>query len=392
MARYKMDELRIDGACCPDKVLEFTMDIGVNRHGVVTYGGYIAEDVARQYVQQRLDNHVVNIYLKDELEFCGIVQKIRTEQRSDYWYLKVELVTSTQLTDIDKHNRFFQDTDSRYSEVIAEAYDDSGVGNLLSTSRDMAIALPILQYRETDWQFTLRMAGNLNTIVIPNVTSDAPQVLLGVPQRRPISELNETKYKANSKSWHLSYDMQSDNRYRLGDTVLIQDRDFIVVEKKFAYTQGELQESYVFGREPEFAMSYHCNKRIAGLELEGTVISRDGHALTLVLDIDKERNNVSKTWFNYSPAANNGMYSMPLEDEKVVLKWQSASGHDVLAIRPSRQNSSNMPHHTERHFLDENDNHLQMLPDMMEYKNPVGNISAFLDIGFVLSTMKNVSL
>jgi len=83
---------------------------------------------------------------------------------------------------------------------------------------------------------------------------------------------------------------------------------------------------------------------------------------------------------------------MPLEGEKVMLKWQSERDEDVLVVRPARKNSSDMPHHSERHFLDENGNHLKMLPDLLEYINPVGHVTWFPDIGFDIATSKAVSI
>ena len=43
MASYKINEVKIDGGYPVKQLLEFSMDIGVNRHGTLTYGGLADE-------------------------------------------------------------------------------------------------------------------------------------------------------------------------------------------------------------------------------------------------------------------------------------------------------------------------------------------------------------
>jgi len=391
MARYTMGEVKIDGIYPVDEVMELAMDIGVNRHGLLTYGGHVSKDDAKRYIQQNAEGQAVSIYLRGELEFCGPVQTIIAEERNDYWYVKVSLVTSSHLMDIDPHDRFFQDAKCSYEGILTEAYQDSSLGSLAAARGQEPITHPILQYRETDWAFTLRMAGKLGTIVVPNVASSEPQLALGIPNRRVIVEPNDIVYSIEGASGNLCYKMKSANRYRLGDSVGIGGKAFVVMRKGFAYGKGEIQEDYVLGENPQFAVPLHYNNRIAGLELEGKVVSRSGQRMLVLLDIDANRNGAANTWFCYAPATNNGMYSMPLEEEKVRLKWQSESDEDVLVVRPDRKNSRDMPGPDERHFLDENENHLKMLHNMMEFTNNFGKINWGHKCGFDVSAGRNIS-
>lgn len=428
MACYTMDEVKIVGAYTIDKILDLSMEISVNSHGKLTYSGIISEDLARKYIQQDADSQVIKVSLLDDLEFCGYPQVIVTEHRDGNCYLHVTLVTSTQLLDIDVCNRFFQDVSQTYENIINEAFTDSGQGGIIAIRGKTKIKKPILQYRETDWNFILRMASRLGTIIVPNVISPEPQITLGVPKRSIKNENNKTSYSINrnpdeyrrktlvdeyygKRFGHhyaekrkgytlidclgyknfLCYRMKSEHRYKLGDSVNIDGKVLTVTQKRLKYTQGQLQEVYILGHEQEFAVPFHHNSNIAGLELVGTVCECSGKELQLLLDIDAKRKRYRKTWFSYSPPTNNGMYSMPLENEKVMLQWQSEFDHEALVVRPDRKNGSGMPP-PQRHFLTEHDNHLMMVSGKVEYTNPVGSMKWLASNGFDVTTVKNVDI
>ena len=186
--------------------------------------------------------------------------------------------------------------------------------------------------------------------------------------------------------------MKSENRYKLGDSVPVDGDKLVIMQKTFEYERGEIQEFYVMGHERDFAVPLHHNKRIAGLELEGKVLERSGQEIKALLDIDAARKDCAKTWFYYAPVTNNGMYSIPLEGEKVMLGWQSELDHDILILRPSRKNSQDMQNPGQRHFLTDHDNHLMMVPGKVEYTNPAGSMQWLKSQGFNLNTGFNVDI
>jgi len=427
MAVYTMGDVSTKGNYPIDEMLEIKMNIGVNRHGFLTFGGLVSEEVARKYANRSADNEVVSVYLRGELEFCGYPHGITVEYQNDHHYLRVTLITSSQLMDIEPRDRFYQDGQRTYEGILTEAYEDSGIGSLIAIRGKEAIRRPILQFRETDALFTLRMAGRNGTILIPNVTLAEPQLMLGVPNRKVIDESNDVVYSVSRNATEyrqksgmkgqfggkygsyyveysqqytlfeqlhyqnfLCYKMRSDNRYKLGDSVRVAGKVLTVMEKKFAYAQGEIVEHYVLGHEQDFAVPFHYNKRIAGLELEGEVQKRFAQQMEMLLDIDAGRKEYGKTWFFYAPTTNNAMYSMPLTNEKVKLQWQSEADDDALIVRPERQNSPSMPHPGLRHFLDENGNHLMMVPGKVEHVNPVGSMKWLESFGFDIKTGKKV--
>jgi hypothetical protein len=150
MARYAIDEVSIEGDYPVDEILELSMDIGTNIHGRLTYGGHVSEEAAKQFIQQSAEKLSVKVSLRGEPEFWGYPEEITVHSQNDFHYLRVALVSSSHLTDIEPHNRFFQDTSRTFADIVAEAYEDSQIGNLLAIRGDNAIRSPILQYREAD--------------------------------------------------------------------------------------------------------------------------------------------------------------------------------------------------------------------------------------------------
>ncbi|GHU60224.1 hypothetical protein FACS1894171_0820 [Clostridia bacterium] len=408
MARYTIDEVKIEGAYPVGEILELSMDIGVNAHGTLTYGGLVSEDAAIKYIQQSADGQFVKVFLRGNLEFCGYLQNITVDSQNKYHYLRVVLVSGSQLIDITPCDRFFQDTSRAFADIITEAYDDSGIGTLVAIRGMDAIKKPILQYRETDWQFTLRMAGRLGTVVVPDVTAEKPYAALGIPERPIQHETSAAAYSVGRDdsayrrvfqtdvsvgySDFLCRKMDCANRYKLGDSVKMDGDIFVVVRKSFCYQNGEIVEHYILGHEREFAVPYHDGIHITGLELEGKVLDRLGQEMRVLLDIDSARESDGKIWFSYAPCTNNGMYSMPLKDEKVMLQWQSAADEDILIVRPNRKNGFALPRPGDRHFLTEHKAHLKMIPGEIEFTNPVGNIAWRAAEGFNISTGGNLSI
>jgi len=418
-----MNDVRIEGNYPVDRISDISMNIKVNEHGTLTYSGLVSKEEAMRYVEQGSDRQLVRVYIKDRLEFCGYPNEISTEWPNadfdnNHCHVNIKLVTSTLFIDLYPKKRFYQDTTRTFEDVIMEALEDSQIGNLVAIRGKQSIEEPLLQYRETDWQFALRMAGRLGTFVVPNVLSEEPEFALGVPKGEVREELNDfayhmgrnisefrTKFNETSKfsqqikglqgvsDFHnfLRYRMRSENHYNLGDSVIIDGKMLVIVHKSLRYERSGIEVVYTLGHEEDFSVSFHHNRHIAGLELSGTVLECDGQRIKMLLDIDSNREDYEKTWFFYAPITNNAMYTMPLKTERVMLQWQSEVDHDALIVRPVRQNYD-IPHHSNRHLLTEHNSRMMMIPDLMVYENPVGSIQWLKSRGFNIPTSKGFLL
>lgn len=285
MARYTMGEVRIEGTLQVNPILELSMNIGVNRHGLLEYGGIISGEDAARVQKQKEDGQIIKLFLRDELEFCGHALKVTIDYKNEAYFLRVVAASRSQLLDIIPRSRFFQDVQRTYADIITEAYTDSGTGNLVAFRGGQATGKQILQYRENDWQFTLRMAGRLGTVVVPNNAAHQAQVCLGIPKRAVVVEPNPRLYTVSRSAERyrknrvnnaaigyqdfISYQLKSNNRYKLGDSVNIDGKVMAVVQKSFTYARGEMEEHYVLALESNCCVPLHHNKHIADLFARG---------------------------------------------------------------------------------------------------------------------------
>ena len=108
MARYIASEIKIEGSFPVKDLQEISMNLGVNRHGELSYGGLISAEEARAFIKIDANQEFVSVSLRDELEFRGFPDIIEVENNGEHYYLRVKLVTGSKFIDIYPEKRFFQ--------------------------------------------------------------------------------------------------------------------------------------------------------------------------------------------------------------------------------------------------------------------------------------------
>lgn len=416
MILYPLSHIRIEGAYTVGTLLKFKLYSKVNNHGVVSYSGLISKEQVSKILRQS-DNNKIKIFIAGQLEFCGYVDDFGIlADKTDSYILNVSGVGFSKKLDIDEHKRFFQNTERSYQDIIQEAYNDSDTeGSLIGSRGKQPINSPVLQYCETDWNYTLRMAGLNNTVVIPNILSDFPDVCFGMPARKtssveesltrrrcrrdeflpkPVTVSNENR---NMSIVFLTKD--SNSNYSLGDCVFVDGKDLYVVSKEWVQQQEYISPQYILAAHEAVSIPIHKNKNISGLELEGTVLSVKPTTLKVKLDIDRGRRYSENCWFSFAPNTNNAMYSMPLKDEKVTLQWQSEEDADILITRSVRHMDQQLGP-PNKYFQNEFPSHMSMVPSTLSFKSPINHVSLtqgsganFTSQGYVkMGASKNITI
>lgn len=388
MAEYTISQIEIKGTLAVDVIKTFQLSARANCHGYVSYSGYINQQKASALTRSSISQEVMKIYLDGALEFCGHPVEVSIEEVNQVYTLYVTLAGQSKLMDIIAQERFFQTPGQTYEDILTETFKASSNSSLLIFTADTKpVGHPILQYHETDWMFSLRMAGNLSTVVIPNILSDLPQLSLGMPKRKKIIEEYAPRILRQGEKNYLDkhapymrkyrYDdinihICSKHHYQLGDCVLYRGQELFVTEKHIAYHHGQLVDEFVLSTIKGARVPLHYNKLISGLELEGKVLQTKNTVVKPQLDIDMSRSLSGSMWFQFAPVTNNGMYSMPIPGEKIALQWQSERDEDVLITRCCRTNSNKMPTPDKRYLATEHKNSFSMLPSYLDFCTPIG--------------------
>lgn len=403
MAKFSLSEVTMTGEFSVDVLKVLHSNLRFNEHGTLYYEGYISHSKAKVLMGKQIEQSEMRVFLKSIHIFSGMIMRCEIEETGvDSYYMKVWLNTSSKKADYDRPKRFYQNESQTYSSVIEEAFNDSNLNShLISTIEAKRIKGPILQYQETDWELSKRMAGYAETILIANELADTAEIIIGIPKRPPTTLSNDMVTDCqqiktfeellinNSKEPNYGYIIRSINTYSLGDTLIYKGEKWLVVEKCFVSDDEFIEGVYTLGKEDWYHAENKDNKKISGLELQGTVLKCSGTGIKIKLDIGQFPSSKCDFWYTFEPVTNNGMYSMPVVGEKVILQWQSSKDSDVICSHCYRLNSSSMLAPENKYMKTEHDVEMSFLPSSVTFTIP-GHSVKFQKNGIRIKTDNNI--
>ena len=407
MAKYSAADISLQGAFGVGRLRTLSLEAGVNRHAVLTYSGYIDESAGGSLAERKTQGEQMALEIGGTPVFRGVVSSVEVSGDNGLFILTVSCVSSSKLTDLTPHSRSFQDVRMSYGEMLERVYQAADDASIITPGGDCRIGAPLLQYQETDWAYTLRMAGRIGAAVVPNLTAQGAQVSFGLPKgnRYTVSPA-ETEYMIQRRNMHyirsdleyddtrykdfLQYTIRDSRLFRLGDRITIQDEELSVVELRIWMESGLVESEYLLGCERAFCAPRRNNEIQAGLTLSGTVLDTEGQTVKVHLDIDEEQEKSKAYSFPYAPQTNNGMYCMPQIGTKVMLRWKSGQDGDAVAIHCIRTNSIGDYHY--RYFTTEFGKQLAMLPAALSFSGDSNSVKLQDSSGIAVKTSGHISL
>lgn len=145
----------------------------LNNHGRARIWGVVHERNKDTYLQSLLGEQWVKLLVRGEEDsmevlFCGLVLQAEMEDGDVDTVLKLELVTGTYLLDKEEHYRVLQKEKFGMWEIL----DEIGRNYLkyrYFVNEDLGeMAGMRVQYKETDWQFIKRLAGEKGCCIVPD--------------------------------------------------------------------------------------------------------------------------------------------------------------------------------------------------------------------------------
>lgn len=325
----QFDEIRITGPFIFTQIEAILISEKVNEHGRMTISGLINEEAAQEWLDHPLKDGVISIcdHREQRPLFTGLIEAVALNETGRIYHVTVDCVSFTKLWDRSELDGSFQDKTMRYIDVLQAAGKLGGVKGAVIATADRSresIGKPVFIYQETVWNFIKRIAGRLQTIVIPEVTYGFPQLCVGCVKGKKYEEDDVQDYQElldldglrrrqgpKGKWQFISYRIKCGRNYELGDKVQFKGKELIVMQKELKLEQGSLEGSYVLGYEEGFCLPENPNRRIRGASLEGTVIDTKEGMVKLHLDIDTEQEKERACWFRYTPVTGDIMYSVP---------------------------------------------------------------------------------
>jgi len=290
---------------------------------------------------------------EEEILFDGIIQETHIFFENGVSQIILTAATHDIKLDTEKKCRSFQDVSATYLKVIRDTISEHH-GGAKCEKPSVKTGKPVLQYKETDWEFCKRVAGCMGAGVFCSPAATHPALVIGLPEGKKVcfpmdkyiccadeDYYREWKGDGVSRQEFLYYQTESLENHDIGDSSVHHNRKLYIYRKKAELRNGVLVFSYRLGGMYRFMKRKRYNKNIAGLALTGTVERTEGESVYLRLDID---GNTGKALYPYPwrPVSGNLMYCMPQKGTKVCLYFPDSDEGNAVAVNSIHTYGSGM--------------------------------------------------
>ena len=380
----------------------------VNEHGTVQFSGIIASDKVFEYLSMGFGSTWVEISIltADEDEHCwfnGIVTSLEIESTNDVNVLHVTARTGSFLMDSSLHTRTYQDSSITYDDVLASFTNDYPDGNfIMKQGGGEAIDDLIVQYRETDWAFTKRLASHFNTIVIPDfkikgvkyyfgIQSNPPEATIDTRIFRMKVNLEEFEYKRNrdvdiSEQDMLYHILRHRDIFSLGDHITLNGRGLYISRIATNYEGFELWHTYYLKPLAGFQAPKEYNLCAIGASFAGSVLEIMRDLVKIALKNDENSADCGTRWFPYSTIYSSpdgtGWYAMPEIGDDIRMYCPDEDEAGAYVISSTHLESSDSEERVNPDFKSiMNKHHKEILftPDALVFTNNAGMSISLLD-------------
>lgn len=341
--------IRVSGAILFDIILDLSLQFTANSHGIMSVRGIVKSENSIEH--NRLYRKTVVLEQleaetdTDRLLFQGVLRSVMVDRCSEYLEVTIEAVTGTWYMDIERKSRSFQDTDMTYADVIKTIAADMDGAAVICTEGKQKIGKPIIQYQETDWEFTKRLAGLAGAAVIPERRSGLPKFWFGMRKGRKRMEVSTNscqtiihdRYKEkcsrnkDSRNKELSYILQGPAGIEIGDQLMIDKQEYIIYRIEGKLISGELIFYYWIGSTQMGTQQIFYQSYVSGISLKGKTEILDGEKIGMKLDIDGE-DAVGSHLYDYQSLTGNVMYCMPEKNTTVSLHYINEDEREAVII------------------------------------------------------------
>ena len=363
------------------EINELHLTAAVNRHARFTFSGRLSREQAKRASRESQSDKLIHLVLDGQTVFCGLPQRIEVREINGAFTINVIALSCTWRLQWTPQSYFYQYTRQRFRDMLEKAVK-TAKGGMIATKGGEKIRKPVLQYEQDAWDFALRTASMIQTVITPDISADHPQICLGLPQGKCYTadkaqfqnrlrfqrfrKDNQTRQRDVDAGDYRSFSLKDKRIFRLGDRISSQDVDMPVMELNIWYNGDIVINNYTLGNEADFTPPKWENPYQGGLMLEGKVNAVSGDMVQVCLNIPDDAEEHGATWFDYAPLSNNGMYAMPPVETPLALQWMSGLDGDCKAVRTVRDGAK-LDHYLERSVQTEYGKRMYMTPTHVSF-------------------------
>ncbi|WP_346012689.1 hypothetical protein, partial [Intestinimonas butyriciproducens] len=292
---------------------------------------------------------------------------------------------------------------------VASGYEDGAV--IPTVGLDKSLEVPVIQYRETDWEFLKRMASWCGGVVVPETHYAYPRIWFGFPDRAFTCVFPEDCYTSgisqryyelggpaagNRRADFFYYDVPSSQMCDLGWYTVFRGQEFLICEKWAKLERGELLFTYRLGKPGLGYGRKEYNDKISGMTILGEVLSTKRETVCLKLDIDQGWAPGGPYPYTWRPETGNMMYCMPQVGTRVSLYFPNYDEQAAIAVNCVRTNGAScarMSDPSRRSFVTEHGKEMNLYPQEMSFLGGAnGTVKLEDETGITISTDKRIQI
>ena len=328
-----------------------------NQHIKIKAEGYI--DTLEDMLYTDWKKEEIQVYFIDEKGekervFCGMMELWIVEEMGALKKLYFEAVSYTVRLDWKKRVRVFQKQNQRFEEIITFFADSNTKSSCIFTEDLHKKTDSILvQYQETDWEFLIRVASYLNTVIIPDCTNNRACYYLGLPkiEREFLDESSHYRVQENIAEWKqkknggletlgiqdvTDYIVSSDKYMELCTPVEFQGKSLRVAEIRSKWENGEVLHEYRLRTDYGFKTVSYFNPFISGLSMKGRVEDvKEEKVRIKVLDTEGGFDENSH-WFDFATVYASGKnalwYCMPEKGDMIRIYFPDSCEKNAFVL------------------------------------------------------------
>jgi len=253
------------------------------------------------------------------------------------------------------HTRSYQDPSMTYDTVLSSyttSYPEGGF--LMKKGKGEPIKDLCMQYLETDWEYTKRLASHFETVVIPDFRAGGTKYYFGITSSGVEATINTHTYKAIrdndeyqfKKGWGLSISELDATyfslwRYRdvysLGSQIVLNGKPVYIHKIETILENEELLHTYHMKTLRGFDVPKVYNNKSVGVSFYGTILDVKKDIVQVTLKNDENKDGCGVRWFPYatpySTDDGTGFYAMPEigDDVRMYIPTEDEAGAYVIS-------------------------------------------------------------
>lgn len=389
-------------------LLTFSGKQEVNEHGVISFSGVISDQKENEYLGLALNGTWVKITIVDsgqntESWFCGIITKLDITSEDGLKILSVTLHTGSYLMDTKLHTRSYQSESITYDSVLSSYTGDYHKSDIMMYSgKGTAIGTLIMQYRETDWAFTKRLASHFNAVVLPESRIEGVKYYFGISGSSAGEAIKTGTYKA-MKNMHeyqtkknrgvelletdaMYYILRSRDVYRLGSNISFNSKSLYISRIDTQLEGSELYHTYYMKSLNGFKVPRVHNTEAIGASFDATILAVEKDVVKIKVSSDENAGGCGERWFPYSTVYSSpdgtGWYCMPETGDSVRMYIPGENEAEAYVISSTHLESSDTQERANpdyKSIMNKQKKEVLFTPDSLIFTNNNGMSVELLD-------------